>query len=87
LLRCAYDVRPIFEPGAVKTAPVKRDTLLAVATPPGAGGAQVLEIMPAIFDLLAALDDWIDPTGLNADPGLARLLEDLAARGLIEVGL
>jgi len=85
LLRCAYDVQPIFEPGAAKAVPVKRNTLLAIATPPGAEGAQVFEVIPAIFDLLAALDDWIDPEGLNADPDFAKLLADLAARGLIEL--
>lgn len=85
LLRCAYDVRPIFEPGAAKAVPVKRDTLLVVAMQPGAEGAQVFEVIPMIFDLLAALDDWIDPKGLDADPDFAKLLADLAARGLIEL--
>jgi hypothetical protein len=31
LLRCAYDVRPIFEPDLAKAVPVKGDTLLVVA--------------------------------------------------------
>jgi hypothetical protein len=96
LLRCAYDVRPIFEAplptlprmrgrvgeGAV---PVKRDTPLVVAMPRGAEGAEVFEVIPAIFDLLSALDDWIDPQGLDADPEFARLLADFTSRGLIEV--
>jgi hypothetical protein len=85
LLRCAYDVRPIFEPGAAKGVPVRRDTLLVVAMPPGAEGAQVFEVIPAIFDLLAALGDWIDPHALPAEPEFANLLADLASRGLIEV--
>jgi hypothetical protein len=85
LLRCAYDVRPIFEPAAAKAVPVRCDTLLAVAMPPGAAGAQVFEVIAAIFDLITALDDWIDPKGLDADPGFAKLLADLVARGLIEV--
>ncbi len=96
LLRCTYDVRPIFEPplptlprmrgrvgeGAV---PVKRDTPLLVAMPPGADGPQVFEVVPAIFDLLAALDNWTDPHGLDLEPDFAKLLADLAERGLIEV--
>jgi hypothetical protein len=85
LLRCAYDVRPIFEPGAAKAVPVRRDTLLVVAMPPGAEGARVFEVIPATFDLLAALDDWIDPHALPAEPEFANLLADLASRGLIEV--
>jgi hypothetical protein len=85
LLRCAYDVRPMFEPRSDNAAPVKRDTLLVVAMPPGAEGAQVFEVIPAIFDLLAALDDWIDPLQLRAVPYAAKLFADLSSRGLIEV--
>jgi hypothetical protein len=65
--------------------PVKRDTLLMVAMPPGAEGAPVFEVIAPIFDLLAALDDWIDPKGLGADLDFARLVAELAARWLIEV--
>jgi hypothetical protein len=83
LRRCAYDVRPTFAPAAAKAVQVRCDTLPAAARPPGA--AEVFEVIAAIFDLLAALDDWIDPKGLDADPGFARLLADPAARGLIEV--
>jgi hypothetical protein len=95
LLRCAYDVRPIFETplsplpmrgkGGEGAVPVKRDTPLAVALPPGADRPQVFEIIPAIFDLLAALNDWTDPQGLDADPDFAKLLAELTACGLIEV--
>jgi hypothetical protein len=83
LLRCAYDVRPIFEAGDPKAVPVKRDTLLAMT--PGREGAQVFEVIPVIFNLLAALDDWVDPKRLYADQDFAKLLAELAAHGLIEV--
>jgi hypothetical protein len=121
LLRCAYDIRPIFEaplptlpgtagvspaldhatgtggaviasaggtpavPGGEGTVPVKRDTPLVVTLAPGADGPQVFEVIPAIFDLLAALDDWTDPQGLDVDPDFAKLIADLVRRGLIEV--
>ena len=85
LLRCTYDVRPIFELGSEKAVPVKRDAPLVVALPPGADGPQVFEVAPALFDLLAALDDWTDPQGLDVAPDFAKLIADLAARGLIEV--
>ena len=52
--------------------PVKRDTLLMVAMPPGAEGAPVFEVIAPIFDLLAALDDWIAPKRLGADLHFAR---------------
>jgi hypothetical protein len=37
----------------------------------------VFEVIAVIFDLLAALDDWIDPEGLDADPDFAKLLARL----------
>jgi hypothetical protein len=85
LLRCTYDVRPIFELGSEKAMPVKRDAPLVVALPPGADGPQVFEVAPALFDLLAALDDWTDPQGLDVDPDFAKLVADLVGRGLVEV--
>jgi hypothetical protein len=84
LLRCAYDVRPIFETGFEQAVPTKRETRLAVAQPPGANGPLVSEVMPAVFDLLAALDDWVDPSELDAAPAFAKLLADLTAHGLVE---
>ena len=85
LLRCAYDVRPIFEAGSEKAVPVERETSLAIAIPPGVDGPQIFEVSPAIFDLLTALDDWADPSGLDAEPDFAKFLADLAAHGLVEV--
>jgi hypothetical protein len=78
-------MRPIFEAGPQNAVPVKRDTSLVVALPPAAGGPQVFEVGPAIFDLLAALDDWTDPAALPVAPEFAKLLADLTAHGLIEV--
>jgi hypothetical protein len=86
LLHCTYDLRPIFESGPGKAVPAKRNTPLVVAMPPGAEGPQVLEVIPAIFDLLGALDDWTDPQALGADPDFAQLLANLTERGLVEVG-
>ena len=85
LLRCTYDIRPIFETASEKVVPTKRDTPLVVALPPGADGPQVFEVVPAIFDLLAALDDWTDPLALPVEPEFAKLLADLTAAGLVEV--
>jgi hypothetical protein len=85
LLRCAYDIRPIFEVGAEKAVPAQCDTPLVVALPPAADCPQILEVVPAIFDLLCALNDWTDPHALPAESEFAKLLADLAARGLIEV--
>lgn len=95
LLRCAYDIRPIFESSHPTRArmtgrageggmPAQRDTPLVV-TLRDANSPQVFEVIPAIFDLLSALDDWIDPHALPAEPDFANLLADLASRSVIEV--
>src|SRR5262249_8980432 len=73
LLRCSYDVRPIFESGSKKAVPVMRDTPLVIAIPPGAEGVQVLQVIPAIFDLLTALNEWTDPRQLGAEPHFGEL--------------
>jgi hypothetical protein len=85
LLRCAYDIRSIFEAGVVRAAPARWETRLVVALPSGSDYPQVFEVPPAVFDLLAALDDWINPLELDVAPGLAKLLADLAQHGLVEV--
>jgi hypothetical protein len=83
--RCAYDVRSIFEKESRQGVLIKRETSLVISVPPGANGPQVFEVVPAVFDLLAALGDWTDPLALPADPEFTRLLADLVARGLVEV--
>lgn len=85
LLRCAYDVRPVFEHDEDHPTPAKRRTLIAVAMPPGAADPCVLELFPAVFDLLSALDEWTDPTALGAAPQLDDLIHDLLQHGLIEL--
>jgi hypothetical protein len=85
LLRCAYNVRPIFESGPVEMALIKRDTLIAVATPPGAEHPRIFELAAAVFDVLAALSDWTDRSTLGAAPELDAVIAELAEHGLIEV--
>jgi hypothetical protein len=85
LLRCRYDVRPIFEGRSAGAVPDKRDTALAVAIAPGGVRPQVFELPAAIFDLIAALDDWSDPAALRGIPGAAELVDELARHGLLEV--
>jgi len=83
LLRCAYDIRPLFENGA-DAEPARRETLVAITIPPQVREPQVFELLPAIFDLLAALDDWVDPAVLGVTEGLDELVADLARHGLVE---
>jgi len=83
LLKCAYDVRPIFEECAEMA--VKRTTLLAIATPPGAAHPSVFELLPVTFDVLEALVRWTDLSALPSRRELCELLRELAHVGLVEV--
>jgi hypothetical protein len=85
LLRCAYDVRSVFEGGSVEAVPAERETLLVIGMSDGAEQPQVSEVMPIIFDLLAALDDWTDPAAFGDTPELSQLLRQMELHGLIEV--
>jgi hypothetical protein len=86
LLRCAHDIRPIFETGATDCDPPERDTPIVVAMPPRAQQPQVSELPPVIFDLLAALDDWTDPAELGGAAQLKGVIRELSEHGLLEVG-
>lgn len=81
LLRCRFDIRPVFED--LPAPPVRRDTRVVVHLPPGADNPRVFEIEPVAFDVLSALDDWIDTAELG--PALQPLIEELAEHALLEV--
>ena len=85
LLRCAYDVRPIFEAGAEAAAVAERDTRLIVAISLGSDRPQMCEVNVAVFNLVTLLDDWTDPAKLGAAPATKGLIEELAQHGIIEV--
>jgi hypothetical protein len=85
LLRCAYDVRPIFEHGSDEAEPAERDTPLVVAVPLGHSGPRIAELPPVVFDLLASLDDWADPSAFADTAEAEELLLDLIDHGLVEV--
>jgi hypothetical protein len=85
LLRCVYDIRSIFETGSGHAAPAERDTPLAIAMPPDAVHPKVFEVLPLVFDVLAALDDWTSRSALGATPEVAGLVRDLVEHRLVEV--
>jgi hypothetical protein len=85
LLRCAYDIRPVVEDDAEEVAVVKRDTPLVIAIPPGAEHPGVFEVLPPVYDVLAALDDWTARTELGASSEVDELLSQLAQYGIIKV--
>jgi hypothetical protein len=85
LLRCAYDIRPIFETKPSAATPVERDTTLVVAMPPDTPHPQVFEVPPPVFDLLGTLDDWTDPGTFGRTTEVKQLIRELAEYELIEV--
>jgi hypothetical protein len=85
LLRCAYDIQPIFATCTVKASPTKRDTPLAIVMLPGAGHPKVFELAPAVFDLLAAIHNWSDFAALGTPSELKELIHELTEYGLLEV--
>jgi hypothetical protein len=84
LLRCSYDIRPIFEEHSRGINPTRRDTFLAISFPPGAEHPKVFEVAPMVFNMLAALGDWTDPATLRASTDLNELICELAQHRLVE---
>jgi len=84
LLRCTYDVQPVFASKAKRSAPVARDTPLAFAMPPDSDRTIVLELLPSVFELLELLDDFVDPTTLGNPSSVSGLMRELASVGLVE---
>jgi hypothetical protein len=85
LLRCGHDIRPIFEDHGEGAAPTRRDMLLAIAIPPGAERPKIFGIPPPVFDVLGALDDWVDRSELGSALEVDELIGELAQHGLVEV--
>lgn len=84
LLRCAFDVRPVFEAEHPAVIPAARETRLAIVMQPGLPSPLVLELLPVVFDLLAALDAPVDPACLGPPGTVAPLFAELFRVGLIE---
>ncbi len=83
LVRCRYDIRVIFTSDAAQEAPAARDVPLAVIAQ-DSGEPEVVEIDPALYDLLAALGDWTPRHTFGETSAARRLVKDLVARGLLE---
>jgi hypothetical protein len=79
LLKTTFDIHAIFE-GASGDEPAKRETFLAVVAK--SGEAQIFELTAEVFDLLAALDQWV---ALNDLPSADDLVTDLVEAGMLEL--
>ena len=83
LLRCAYDIRPILEGN--DRAPERRMIRLAVTMQPDTDVPQVSELSRDLLEILEMLDAFVDPAMFQDMPEVEGLIQNLAARGLIEV--
>jgi hypothetical protein len=85
LLRCRYDIRPIFESGSTDTIAPARMVTLAVAMQPAANRPEIFEIAPVAFELLSALDNWSDPAAFGIGRAHRPIIEALVKSRLLEV--
>jgi hypothetical protein len=84
LLRASYDIRPLFESASKPIDPVPRDVRLAIVAMP-AGHPEIFELAPAVFDLLALLDDWTDASTFGEWSDAGELTAELLEARLLEV--
>jgi hypothetical protein len=83
LLRCAHDIRPLLE--GSQDAPAPRELCLAVTMLPGTDAPLVSELSRDLYELLEMLDKFVDPAVFADTPKAEKLIQRLAAGGLIEV--
>ena len=83
-LLCTYDVRSILDADRKEIAPAKRDTPLVVVLPAGFSDFRILEVARIVVDALKMLDDWADPSTLNAIGCGEDLISYLLAQEFIE---
>jgi hypothetical protein len=79
LLRARFDVRPIFEGIRGDISPIERAVPLAISFQ--SGELRISELTPEVFDLLAALDNWV---AVDELPNAEDLIAELAEAGLLE---
>src|SRR5262249_44681129 len=85
LCNCEYDVRRIFEAAFEDAVPDRRETMLAILTPPGARNPQIFELLPVAYEAIVALDEWTDRARFGGAPELDAMLRELAEHGVVEV--
>jgi hypothetical protein len=83
LLRCAHDIRSLLE--GRDDAPARREMRLAVTMLPATDAPQVSELSADLYELLEMLDAFVDPAVFEDTPEAEKLIQSLAAGGLIEV--
>jgi hypothetical protein len=84
-LRCAYDIRSIFDSRSSRVPPPKRDTSLVVTLAAGIRDIRFVAVAPVVVDALMLFDDWTDSSTLDNFGDAENLVRQLAAYGFIEI--
>ena len=84
-LRCAYDVRTIFDARSRDVVPPRRAISLVVTAPADFREVKVVEATSCIVEALSRLADWADPSALDAFGDREKLVAELAANEFIEM--
>lgn len=84
VLSLDYDVRQVFEDAEAVAEPRPRRHRIVVATPRDDSHPQILELPPAIMELLGQLDDWVAIDALSDDPDFGAMLHELQRQGVLE---
>lgn len=82
LLRCRYDIRPIFE--GTSSRVTRRTIRLAIATAGDMDEPAVSELTAPVFKLLVALDSPRKRAEIGTEADAGAVLEALMERGLVE---
>jgi hypothetical protein len=84
-LRCAHDVRAIFDAGSADVVPPRRAVSLIVTAPAGSGEARIVEATSRVVEALSLLGDWTHPSALDGCGDRENLVAELAANEFIEI--
>jgi hypothetical protein len=84
-LRCAHDVRAIFDAGSGDFVPPRRAVSLVVTAPVGPGEVRIVEAPSRVVEALSRLGDWVHPSVLDACGDRENLLAELSAKEFIEI--
>ena len=89
LVRCGYDVRPLFEPARSRDAVVRRQVHVVVLAPRGRRRPMVMAVAPEAVALMGGSREWTrldrEPVANNAAAADKALVEHLSRQGLVLV--
>ena len=78
MVRCAFDIRPLFDSSTPDAEPARRRIHLVITCPAPGAGPRVFEVDEQQFDLLGSLDHWRRVEEVAA-------LHELARLGMVEL--